>query len=189
MRWTSVVDRLRVRLLQRARGRLDRVADREDRGLAALRRMPGIAELLDGEAVRIALLLASCPEVLEHPVAVVHVHEVDDPLVQARLARGDDALGDVREDRVARHLRRQLIVRARLAGLEVLDEVLRLQRLAEVVEVGADAHEPAVGADRVRRDLGHVRHHQAVLPRARRLLAIWRSSGCERSSSSTACRA
>ena len=110
------VDRRVVGLLQRARRRLDRVADREDRGLAALRRMPGIAEVLDGEPARVALLLALAPEVLEHPVAVVHVHEVDDALVQPAPPRQRDALGDVREDRVARHLGRQLIVRAGLAG-------------------------------------------------------------------------
>ena len=37
--------------------------------------------------IRVALLLALGPEVLEHPVAVVHVHEVDDPLGQAVPAR------------------------------------------------------------------------------------------------------
>ena len=44
------------------------------------------------------------------------------------------------------------------------------ERLAEIVIERADAHEPRVGADRVRRDLAEVRHHQAVLPRARRFL-------------------
>ena len=42
----------------------------------------------------------------EQPVAVVHVHEVDDALVQPGLARGHDPLGDVREDRVARRIGR-----------------------------------------------------------------------------------
>jgi hypothetical protein len=48
---------------------------------------------------------------------VVHVHEVDDALGQLLPSRQRDALGDVREDRVAGDLGRQAIVRALLAGL------------------------------------------------------------------------
>ena len=161
------IDRVRLAPLDRARSGLDRVADREDRGLPGLRRDAWVAERFDGRAPRVALQLAPRPEGLQHPVAVVHVHEVDHALVQACSARRDDPLGDVREDRIARGFRRELVVRRGLARLEVLDEVLRCERLAEVVVVGADANEPSVRSDRVRRELCHVRHHQAVLPRAR----------------------
>ena len=101
---------------------------------------------------------------------MVHVHEVDHALVQAGLACGDDALGDVSEDRIARRVGSELVVRRGLARLEILDKVFRCERLTEVVVVGADPDQPTVGADRVRRELRHVRHHQAVLPRPRRLL-------------------
>ena len=83
-------------------------------------------------------------------------------LVQAGRARDAHALGDVGEDRVARHL----AAAARRAGWprpdQVLDEVLRLQRLAEVVVVGADPHR----AGRWRRS------------RWRRSRPCWPSPGC-----------
>ena len=80
------------------------------------------------------------------------------------------ALGAVREDRVGRDVGIERVVRRRLAGVQVLDVVLRRRRLAEVVVVGADAREQRVGADRRRCQLGHVGHRQRVRPGARRLL-------------------
>ena len=49
----------------------------------------------------------------------------------------------------------------------VLDEVMRLEHLADVVEIGPDAHEQGVGADPLGRGLGDRAHGDRVVVRAR----------------------
>ena len=49
----------------------------------------------------------------------------------------------------------------------VFGEVARLEHLADVVEIGADAHQQAAGADRFGRRLGQRRHGDRMVVRAR----------------------
>src|SRR5262249_29119870 len=58
-------------LLERARRRLDGIANGEDGGFARLRRYARIAEIALGELLRVAGLLVLDPEKLEQPVAVM----------------------------------------------------------------------------------------------------------------------
>ena len=56
----------------------------------------------------------------------------------------------------------------RLVGPDlVLDEVVRLEHLADVVEVGPDPHQQRVGADPLGRRLGDRAHGDRVVVRAR----------------------
>ncbi len=109
------------------------------------------------------------PEELDDLRAVVRVGELHDGLRDPALAEDLRAHHDVRHDRVGADVRIEGLVGGALAGPEVLDEVLGLNRLAEVVVVGADAREQRVGADRGGRGLGEVRHGARVLPAPRGL--------------------
>ena len=66
------------------------------------------------------------------------------------------------------HGRREIVVRVALE-VHVLGEVFRLHQFADVVEIGANAAERGVRADRFGGGFGEVRHDQAVMIGARAL--------------------
>ncbi len=65
------------------------------------------------------------------------------------------------------HRRREIVVRVALE-VHVLGEVLRLHQFADIVEIGTDAAERGVRADRFRGRFREVRDHEAVVIGARR---------------------
>ena len=87
-------------------------------------------------------------------------------LRQAILLGQGHAVLDVADDDERAQGRLQGVV-AVLAGL-VLDEVVRLEHLADVVEVAADAGQQRIGADGLGGRLGQRRHRHAVRVGARR---------------------
>ena len=93
--------------------------------------------------------------------------EVDDRLGQVVLAREVGAVFHVGDDHQRAHRGDERIVPVVALGL-VLDEILRLEHLADVVEVRPHAHQQAAGADRFGRRLGERRHGDRVVVRARR---------------------
>ncbi len=94
--------------------------------------------------------------------------EVDDRLRQAILLSQRDAVLDVADDDQRAEGRLEIVV-AILAGL-VFDEVLRLEHLADVMEIAADADQKRVGADRLGRRLGERGDGDAVRVGSRRPL-------------------
>ena len=87
-------------------------------------------------------------EVLDERGAVVLLDEVDERLGEVVFFRQVDAVLDVADDDEGAHGRGEMLVAAFAAGGDVLDEVLGLEHLADIVEVGSHADEKAVGADR-----------------------------------------
>ena len=156
-------------LLNGAAAGLDRIGEQQDPHLLAVRFRPGVAELvlLDLPAVGVLFLLGARVEVADQLVAVMGDDRVADRLRQlvrsSQLEPGLDVVGHDQR----RHPRRQVVVR--IGAALVLDEVLGLRELADVVVVAAHARQQWVGADRLGRRLGEVRHGQRVLERARRL--------------------
>ena len=125
----------------------------------------GVAEVGLRQALGVAELHVLVEEVLEHRGPVVHVHEVGHPLRDPLPPCDLHALDDVGEDGVGGDVGLEVVVGVGPALL-VLDVVLGLHRLAQVVVVGADAGQEAIGADGVGGGLGEVGHRQAVLPGA-----------------------
>ena len=158
------------RRIQRAGRRLDGVHQHQDARLLRTRSHARVLEGRLGQAKRVALLLAAMPEELDHARAMVRVGELHHRLGDAALAQDARALDHVRHDGVGADVRREPIVRRRLAAHQVLHEVLGLNALAEVVVVGAHPREQRVRADRHRGTLGQVRHGAGVLPGAGRVL-------------------
>ena len=97
---------------------------------------------------------------------MVLLDEVDDRPRQVVLLGQGDAVLDVADDDQRAQGRLQGVV-AVLAGL-VLDEVVRLEHLADVVEVAADAGQQRIGADGLGGRLGQGGHGHAVRVGARR---------------------
>ena len=85
-------------------------------------------------------------EVLDQRRAVVLLDQVDDRLGQMVLPAEVDSVLDVPDDDERAHRRRQLGVAIGRPDL-VFHEVVRLEHLADVVEIGPDPHQQTVGAD------------------------------------------
>ena len=92
---------------------------------------------------------------------------VDDRLRQMTLPRQVRAVLDVGDDYQRAHGRHQRLVAVGLGAL-VLDEIARLEHLADVVEIGPHADQQAAGADVFRRRLGDRAHGDRVVVCARR---------------------
>ena len=84
---------------------------------------------------------------------MVLLDQVDDRLGQVVLPAQVDAVLDVADDDQRAHRRGELGVAVGRADL-VLDEVVRLEHLADVVEIGPDADEQGIGADALGGRLG-----------------------------------
>ena len=108
--------------------------------------------------------------------AVMFLDDVDDALVQPVFQSEIDAFLHMRDDDQRTHRRREVIVRVAFEA-HVLGEVFRLHQFADVVEIGADAAERCVCADRLRRSFGEIRHDQAVMISAGASMVIRRSNG------------
>ena len=93
---------------------------------------------------------------------------VEDLLLQAVLEGEVDALLDVGDDDERAHARGEVLVRVG-AGRDVFGEVLRLDDLADVVEVGHDAAGGGVEPDGLGARFGEVGDDQAVMVGAGRL--------------------
>ena len=135
---------------QRAAGAFHGVGQHQHGRLLGLRLGAGIAEaaLVDFAAVGIGLLLLGGPVVEElHPRgAVVLRDQVDDRLRQAVLPGQVGAVLDVGDDHQRAHGGHQRLV-AVVVGALVLDEIARLEHLADVVEIGPHADQQAAGVD------------------------------------------
>ena len=103
---------------------------------------------MDGRAVGVGAVapVGLVVEVFDQRRAVVLLDQVDDRLGQVVLPAEVDAVLDVADDDQRAHRRGEVGVPVGRADL-VLDEVVRLEHLADVVEVGADPHEQGIGAD------------------------------------------
>ncbi len=138
-------------------GALDGVGDHQDAGLLGLRLGPGIAEraFLDHRGVGVAVVppVGLVIEVLDQRRAVVLLDQVDDPLGQVVLSAQVDAVLDVADDDQRAHRRGQVGVPVGCTRL-VLDEIVGLEHLADVVEVGPDAHQQGMGPDPLGGPLG-----------------------------------
>ena len=98
---------------------------------------------------------------------MVLLDEVDDRLGQVVLPGQVGAVLDVGDDHQRAHGRHQRLVAVVVVPL-VLDEVARLEHLADVVEVGADADQQPLGADALGGRLGDRGHGDRVVVGARR---------------------
>ena len=120
-------------------------------------------------------------EILDQRRAVVLFDEVDQRLGQVVLVGEIDAVLDVADDDQRAHGRGQMVVPAVGAFGHVLDEVLRLEHLADVVEIGSHADEQSVGADGIGRRFADGCHGDRMVVRAGRAATSSCSSGCEMS--------
>ena len=162
----DVVDELlelgRCELAQGPGRGLHRVSDHRDRRFLGLGAGTGIAVRLLGNLLFRALADRETVEVLHRRRAVVLLDErldrVGNPIVLGQL---DSVLRMGGDDELA-HFRAELGVPALGIG-GILREVLGLGHLAHVVEVGADAAQQVVGADRLGGRLGEAGHVQRVV--------------------------
>ncbi len=104
-------------------------------------------------------------EILDQRGAVMLLDEIDDRPGQAVLLGQGDAVLDMADDDQRAQGRFEVVV-AVFAGL-VLDEIVRLEHLADVVEIAADADQQRIGADGLRGRFGQGRHRHAVRVRSR----------------------
>ena len=104
-------------------------------------------------------------EIFHNGRAVVLLDEIDDRLRQLVLAGEGHAVFDVADDDQRAEGRLQDVM-AVLAGL-VLDEVLRLEHLADVVIVRADSHQQPIGADPFRGRFGNRGDRNRMVVRSR----------------------
>ena len=136
----------------------------------ALRLRAGVAEALSctvgGVGVAVAAAGRLAVEVLDERRAVVLLDQVDDRLGQVVLPGQVDAVLDVADDDQRAHRRRQVGVAVGGAGL-VLDEIVRLEHLADVVEVRPDPDQQGVGPDPLGGGLGDRADGHRVVVRAR----------------------
>ena len=148
----------RRRVGQSAAGAFDDVGQHEDGSLFRLRLGPRIAEraLVEVAGIRIGLqpLGLAAVEVLDQRCAVVLLDEVDDRMRQRVLTGQIDAILDVGNDHQRAHRGLERLVPVPFGSL-VLDEVRRLEHLADVVEVGPHADEQPIAADRLGGSLGN----------------------------------
>ena len=136
---------------ERATGALHRVGEHQDARFARLRFGARIAitALFHALLVRIVLGLPGglTVEVLDQRRAMVLFNEIDNRLRQAVLSCQVGTVLDVGDDHQRAHGRQQRLVAIRVTPL-VLDEVARLEHLANVVEVGSHSNQQTVGTDR-----------------------------------------
>ncbi len=92
--------------------------------------------------------------------------EVDDRLGQIVLAGQIGSVLDVGNDDQRAHGRHERIVPVR-AGPLVLDEIVRLEHLADVVKVSSHAYQQATGPDAFGRRFGNGGHVDRVVVRSR----------------------
>ena len=90
------------------------------------------------------------------------LNDVDHLLVEPVLEREIDAFLDVRDDDERAHRRGEIVVRVALE-VHVLGEILRLHQFPDIVEIGADAAERGVRADRFGGGFGEVGDDKAVM--------------------------
>ena len=107
-------------------------------------------------------------EVGHHARAVVLGDVADDLHGEPVLVPEVDPVADVPGDDPRARLGVEVVVDVVRSCL-VLDKRQRVLHLADVVVVGRDTRQQRVGADRLRRALGEVADHDAVVVRARRL--------------------
>ncbi len=179
----QLLDLLRRRFGQTARGAFDDVRQADDRALFRLRFRPGITETflahlgnvffahvhdLAAGARVVLLLQGALIEVIDQRSAVVFLDNVGDAVVELVLEGEIHAFLHVRNDDQGAHRRSEIVVRIPLK-IHVLGEIIGLHQFADIVEIGANAAERCVGADRFGRGLGEIRHDQAMVISARRL--------------------
>ena len=85
-----------------------------------------------------------------------------DLLIKSVFEREIDAFLDVRDDDERAHRRGEIVVRIALE-VHVLGEIFRLHQFPDIVEIGADAAERGVRADRFGGGFGEVRDDEAVM--------------------------
>ena len=132
---------------ERAAGSLDRVSQHHDGCLNCLRLGAGVTEIGFGRAVVLCSGLGcSVKEVFDQRRAVMLLNQVDDSSGEVMQASQLNSVLDVRNDHDRAHRGIEVVVFV-LSTLLVLDEVFRLAHFANVVKVGPDAAEQAIGAD------------------------------------------
>ena len=139
-------------------------------GLLGLRLGAGIAEGAFGHRRGVGVVAVApvglVVEVFDQGGAVVLLDQVDDRLGQVVLPAEVDAVLDVADDDQRAHRRGQLGVAVGRPDL-VLDEVVRLEHLADVVEIGPDANQQGIGADALGGRFGDRADGDRVVVRAR----------------------
>ncbi len=118
--------------------------------------------------LRVFLLLqGALVEIVNQRRAMVLLDDVDDLAIQIVLEREIHAFFHMRHDDQRAHRGREIVMRIALE-VHVLGEVIRLHQFADIVEIGTNAAERGVRADRFRGRFREVRDHQAVVIGARR---------------------
>ena len=152
-------------------GAFDDVGQHQYAGFFRLRLGTGVAErcLVDITGVGIVLepLGLTAIEIFDERGAVVLLDEVDDRLRQMMLPGQVGSILDVSDDHQRAHGRLQRLV-AVAFGTLVFDKIRRLEHLADVVEIGPDADEQAVGADGIGRGFRDRSDVDRMVVRARR---------------------
>ena len=155
-------------LLDGPTGRLDPVGEEDDSSLAGVGTDPGVAEVrLVDDLIGARLLQGLDVEVLDDAGAVVHQDGVEDRLGELVLLSDGGTIDDVVDDDPSGLVGLEAVVGVGSAAL-VLDEELRLERLADVVEVAGNAGAQGMGTDGLRSSLRQRGDGHGVVIGARR---------------------
>ena len=173
----QLLDFLRSRFLEAARGAFHHVGQADDRALPRLRFRAAVAKTLlphlrnvvlahlhdlAAGARILVLLQGALVKIIDERSAVMLLDDVDDLLIEPVFEREVNAFLHVRDDDERAHRRREIVVRIALE-VHVLGEIFRLHQFADIVEIGADAAERGVRADRFGGGFGEVRDDQTVM--------------------------
>ena len=178
----QILDALRSRALQAARGTLHGIGQTNDAAFLGLRIRSGITEIfllhgrnilgtkvhdLAAEPRVLRLALGAVVKEAHRRVPVVLADDIDHQVVEFVFQSEVDAFLHVRNNDERTHGRREIVVRIDPAG-RVLGEIFRLHHFADIVEVGADAANRRIRPDRFGAGFGEVGHGEAVMVSAGR---------------------
>ena len=173
----QILDALRRRSLEAARGAFHGVGQTDDAAFFGLRIRTRITEIfllhgrhilgaeihdLAAEPRVLGLALGALVEETHGRIAVVLADDIDDQIVEFVFQSEINAFLHVRNDDERTHRRCEVVVGIDPAG-HVLGEIFRLHHFSDVVEVGADAANGRIGPDRLGAGFGEVGHGETVM--------------------------